>query len=139
MKREYHKWWSSRLGRDMELLVYGHGGARVFVFPTRCGRFHDYEDFGLLARVCDRVEAGQLQLYCLDSIDRETFYSPHSPGSERVRRHQRYEDYVLEEVLPLSEQLNAGSFLMTHGCSLGAYHALNLALRHPCRFASRWR
>ena len=118
----------------MELLVFGHGGARVLVFPTRCGRFFDYENFGLLERVRDRVESGYLQLYCLDSVDRETFYCASAPGFQRVRRHQRYEDYVVEEVLPLSEQLNQGSFLMTHGCSLGAYHALNIALRHPGRF-----
>jgi len=29
MNREYHKWYSSRLGRDMELLVFGHGGLPV--------------------------------------------------------------------------------------------------------------
>ena len=26
MNREYHKWFSPRLGRDMEMLVFGHGG-----------------------------------------------------------------------------------------------------------------
>jgi esterase/lipase superfamily enzyme len=134
MKREYHKWWSPRLGRDMELLVFGQRGTRVLVFPTRCGRFYEYENLGLVEHVRARIEAGWLQLYCVDSVDRETFYSQSAPGFERVRRHQRYEEYVLEEVLPLSEQLNRDSLVMAHGCSLGAYHALNIALRHPKRF-----
>src|ERR1700761_2771380 len=34
MNREYHKWWSQRLGRDMELLVFGHSGVPAIVFPT---------------------------------------------------------------------------------------------------------
>ncbi len=50
MKREYHKWYCGPLGRDMELLVFGHAGARVLAFPTRCGRFYDYENHGLVAR-----------------------------------------------------------------------------------------
>ena len=51
MKREYHKWYSPALGRDMELLVFGHGGARVLAFPTRCGRFYEYEERGWSARL----------------------------------------------------------------------------------------
>jgi len=39
MHRAYHRWHSPSLGRDMELLVYGHAGARVLVFPTSQGRF----------------------------------------------------------------------------------------------------
>jgi esterase/lipase superfamily enzyme len=35
MNREYHRWYSHRLGRDMELLIFGHAGAKVLVFPTR--------------------------------------------------------------------------------------------------------
>ncbi|MGD8805869.1 MAG: esterase, partial [Chloroflexota bacterium] len=27
MKREYHRWYSPSLGRDMELLIFGHAGA----------------------------------------------------------------------------------------------------------------
>ena len=37
MNREYHKWYSPRLGRDMELLVFGHAGLPVLVFPTSGG------------------------------------------------------------------------------------------------------
>jgi esterase/lipase superfamily enzyme len=48
MQREYYEWFSPHLNRNMELLVFGHSGARVLVFPTRHGRFYDYEDFGML-------------------------------------------------------------------------------------------
>ncbi len=41
MRRQYHKWFSPSLGREMELLVFGHAGAKVMVFPTREGRFYD--------------------------------------------------------------------------------------------------
>ena len=43
MNREYHKWYSNALRRDMELLIFGHSGIPLLVFPTSMGRFFDYE------------------------------------------------------------------------------------------------
>lgn len=134
MQREYHRWWSPRLEREMELLVFGHGGARVLVFPTRCGRFFDYENFGMVEALRPRIEAGHLQLYCVDSVDHESLYCDWAPPYDRIRRHQRYEDYLLCEVLPFTAQRNGGAPLIAHGCSLGGFHAVNLALRHPSWF-----
>src|ERR1035441_1121065 len=51
MNRQYHKWYSKHLNRDMELLVFGHRGDRVIVFPTRQGRFFDYENWGLVDEI----------------------------------------------------------------------------------------
>lgn len=134
MNREYHRWHSAHLSRDMELLVFGHGGARVIVFPTRAGRFFDYENWGIVSAVSEKIEQGHLQLYCLDSIDAESLYCDWCRKEDRIKRHQQYEQYVLDEVLPFSEQINPNPYLIAHGCSLGAYHALNISLRHPERF-----
>ena len=59
MNREYHKWYSSRLGRDMELLVFGHSGLPVLVFPTSGGRYYEFEDRGMIGAVAGRVEHGR--------------------------------------------------------------------------------
>lgn len=48
MKREYHKWYSSNLEKEMELLVFGHSGAKVLFFPPRMGRFFDYENWRVI-------------------------------------------------------------------------------------------
>jgi esterase/lipase superfamily enzyme len=134
MRRQYYAWWSTQLQRHMDLLVFGHGGARVIVFPTRGGRFYDYENFGLVEALCPSIQGGHIQLFCVDSVDRESFYARHRPPWERIGRHVQYERYILDEVLPLSEQLNPNPYLIAHGCSLGAYHAVNIAFRHPQRF-----
>lgn len=134
MHREYHRWYSPRLQRDMELLIHGHAGARVLVFPTSQGRFYEYEDRGMVANLGDQIEAGHLQLYCVDSVDAESFYCRWAHPAGRIQRHMQYEAYILHEVLPLTQARNPNPFLMTHGCSFGAYHALNIALRHPYRF-----
>jgi esterase/lipase superfamily enzyme len=67
----------------------------------------------------------------VDSIDAETFYNGWAHPSGRIARHVQYEAYLLHEVLPLMQTKNPNSFLITHGCSFGAYHAANFAFRHP--------
>lgn len=134
MHREYHKWFSPHLQRDMELLIFGHAGTRVLVFPTRCGRFYDYENFGLIEASRTWIESGWLQFYCVDSVDQESLYCNWCRREDRIKRHASFEDYVIREVLPLSEYKNPGTLLVAHGCSLGAYHAVNIALRHPHLF-----
>src|SRR5919199_2095291 len=99
MHREYHKWFSPNLDRDMELLIFGHAGARVLVFPTRKGRFYDYEDFGLVEALAPSLEDGLLQLYCVDSVDQESVYNKYILPQDRIRRHGQYEQYILNEVL----------------------------------------
>ena len=134
MNREYHKWFSPNLNRDMELLVFGHAGARVLVFPTRRGRFHEYEDLGLVDALSERIENGWLQLFCVDSVDRESIYNRYASPQDRIRRHGQYEQYILHEVLTFSRLKNPQPFMISHGCSLGAYHAVNIAFRHPQQF-----
>ncbi len=68
MNREYLRWYSQRLHRDMEMLVFGHAGAKVLVFPTREGRFFEYEQLGLVASLADKLQAGHLQLYCIEGL-----------------------------------------------------------------------
>ncbi len=135
MNREYHEWNSSRLGRPMELLVFGHAGMPVLVFPTSGGRFFDFEDRGMVAALAAGIDAGQLHLFCVDSVDRESWYNRRVSPRRRVARHAQYEAYLLNEVVPLIRQKNADPRLLALGCSFGGYHAVNIALRHPDLFS----
>ncbi|WP_432463631.1 MULTISPECIES: esterase family protein [unclassified Agarivorans] len=134
MNREYHRWWSPNLNRDMELLIFGHAGAKVLVFPTRGGRFYEYENLGLVNAIAPKINQGQLQLYCVDSIDAESMYCFWAHPSGRITRHQQYENYILREVLPLMAAKNEHPCTISHGCSLGAFHAANIVFRHPHLF-----
>jgi esterase/lipase superfamily enzyme len=131
MNREYHQWFSPTLNRKMELLVFGHAGARMIVFPTSQGRFFDYEDRGMIWALQDHIEQGNLQVYTVDSVDAESFYCSWAHPSGRIQRHVQYDQYITEEVVPFTQGHNANPFLITHGCSFGAYHAVNYGLRHP--------
>ena len=134
MNREYHRWYSSRLGRDMELLVFGHAGAKVLVFPTRDGRFYEYEDLRIVQSLAHKIDAGQLQLYCVEGLAQEIFYCGWRHPADRIHRYGQYEEYILNEVMPLMAAKNGHSCTIAHGCSLGAFYAANIALRHPHLF-----
>lgn len=134
MTREYFKWFSPNLRRDMELLVFGHGGNPVLFFPTRTARFYDYENWKVIDAISYKINNGLLQVYCVDSIDIESFYCECSHPSQRILRHIQYENYILNEVIPLIKYKNRDSRIVSAGCSLGAYHAVNIAFKHPQHF-----
>jgi esterase/lipase superfamily enzyme len=115
----------------MELLAFGHKGSKVLVFPTRQGRFYDYEDWGLIASLAPSIEAGHIQVFCVDSLDSESLYAQNIEPRARILRHIQYEQYILDQVVPYMLQSGPGTFLIAHGCSIGSYHAVNIALRHP--------
>lgn len=131
MNREYYRWYSPALERDMEMLLFGHSGARVLVFPTSKGRFYEWEDRGMMQLLQQHIDQGWLQIYCVDSVDAESWYARWKHPGARAWRQIQYENYLIHELLPFSRQRNDNPFLITVGASFGAYHAVNLALRHP--------
>ena len=137
MHTEYHKEYSPLLGRDMEFKVYGHGGKPVLVFPCQNGRFFDWEGFGMLDTQGDYQEGGKLQLFTVDTIDAETLSLGGGDPYTRVRRHEAWYNYIMEELLPRIRQINGtGQDLLTTGFSMGAYHAANFFFRRPDVFDS---
>ena len=134
IKRQYKKWFSPHLQRDMELLIFGHEGTPVLLFPTRMARFYDYEDWGVIEAMEEKIFSGKIQVYCLDSVDEQSFYCKSIPPAERMKRHTHFEKYLLDEVIPFIRKQNKNPDIVSAGCSLGAYHAVNLAFRHPRLF-----
>lgn len=131
MHRQYVKWHSPRLGREMEMLVFGHAGPALLVFPTSMGRYFEYEDRGMISANWHQYESGQLQAFCVDSVDGESFYNRRAHPGHRIWRHTEYDRYLSDEVIPFIRQVNHSGHLAVAGCSFGAYHAANFALKHP--------
>jgi len=100
MHREYIKWWSPHLGREMEMLLFGHAGTPLLAFPTSLGRFFEWEDFGMVDALSYQLSNGLNMLFCVDGIDTETFYNKNIHPAARIQRYLQYEKYILQEVLP---------------------------------------
>jgi esterase/lipase superfamily enzyme len=117
----------------MELLLFGHAGARLLVFPTSMGRFFEWEDQGMTAALHEHLANGWIQMCCVDSVDNESWYAKWKHPADRARRQSDYERYIFSEVLPFIYHQNPNPFLIVAGASFGAYHAINFAFRYPDR------
>lgn len=131
MHREYHVDQSQALGRPIERLVFGHDGLPVIVFPTSCGRFFEFEDQGMVHALEHKINRGQIQLFCVDSVDSESWYAENVEGRWRIARHMQYERYIIDELLPHIRWRNWNRHVAMAGCSFGGFHAASMALRHP--------
>ena len=137
MNIQYFKEYSRHLNRDMEFKVYGQGGKPVLVFPCQNGRFFDWEGFGMLETLGDYLESGKIQPFTADTIDGETLSLAGGNPYDRVRLHERWFSYVMEELVPRVRELNGtGQSLLVTGFSMGAYHAGNFFFRRPDVFDS---
>jgi esterase/lipase superfamily enzyme len=133
MHIEEHSWWSNNLKRDMALKIYGHWGKPFIVFPCSRGRYFDYEGLGMIDAIAGFINGGKIKLYCVDSVDEESWYNFAVAASERNARHEAYDRYIVEEVVPFIRDhcRSPHERVMVNGCSMGAYHALNFFLKHP--------
>jgi esterase/lipase superfamily enzyme len=136
MQRQYHKWFSPRLGREMEMLVFGHAGLPAVVFPTSQGRYYEFEDRGMVDAIRWKIDNGEVQLFCVDSVDSESWYNRNVPPRWKIARQVQYDEYIIHEVVPLMKQMNWSPKRATVGCSFGGYHAVTMALRHPDVFTA---
>ncbi|MDX1671890.1 MAG: hypothetical protein R3211_06075, partial [Balneolaceae bacterium] len=100
MNKNSKSWQSPSLGRDMELLVYGDTGTPVLALPTRGGSCSQWEEEGMIDTLTDQIENGFNQVYCIDSVDDESFFNEKIKPSRRLMRQQQYESYVVDEVVP---------------------------------------
>ncbi len=125
----------SWMGRPGTVIRYGHFGRPVLVFPSERGRAWDFENNGMVDAVWPLVAEGRAKLYCVDSFDDRSWSDSAKSAEQRAQAHTEYEGWLLGAVLPWIRADSPGydddgAGLVTTGCSLGAYHALVLALRH---------
>jgi esterase/lipase superfamily enzyme len=120
----------------MEIVAYGHYGFGLLLFPTAGADFLEYERFQLIDAIAPLIESGKFKAYSINSINRETWLNDNVHPRYKAIRHQQYNGYVAEEVVPFITTDCRGLVpIVTAGASLGALHALNSLFRRPDLFA----
>ncbi len=131
LQENHIQWHSPSLGRNMEMLTFGHAGIPVLLYPTSMGRHYQNKDFLLLDSIATYVDNGLVKVYCPDSVDEASWYNKNIHPFDRVNTHKAYDKYIREEVYPKMLQDTGIGRIITAGCSFGAYHATNFAFRYP--------
>jgi esterase/lipase superfamily enzyme len=133
MRTEYHHWYSGRVSRDMGVVVYGHWGPPLLVFPTSGGDEWEMDRQGMIAALTDFVDAGRAKVFSINANSSDSFYNKGAHPFHRSYMQAQYDAYVRHEVVPFvrhhcqSEHLAISTF----GASLGAFHAANVLFKHP--------
>ena len=130
MNVSHHELYSPAIGAAGSVVAYGHWGRPVLAFPAERGRAWDWQDNGMVDAVGGLIDDGRIKLYCVDSFDAASWSNDTLPLEQRARQHARYESWILEQVVPAIGQDTGGtSEIVTTGISLGAFHAVNFALK----------
>jgi esterase/lipase superfamily enzyme len=133
MYREWITSYSSALGRDMNMLIYGQGGLPILCFPTQDSMCQNYEDFGMIDNLADFIDDGRIQLFVVDTVDAESWSPKDWDKAGRAYRQEQYFEYITDEALPFIRSRNQLLPAVT-GFSLGANHAVICFLRRPDLF-----
>lgn len=141
METQYFKQYSHALGREMECKVYGYAGRPVLYIPCQDGRFFDFENFSMTDVWSLWIDSGQVMVFAIDTIDKETWSNEHGDPRWRICRHEQWMRYITDEMVPFMRNLandrngwTGYPGVMVFGCSLGATHAVNLYFRRPDLF-----
>lgn len=124
------------MGRPFHLWRYGHWGQPLLVFPSAAGFAHEWDAHGMVETLKPLIDAGKLKLYCTESNVAESWTRKETHPSERIQRHSLFERYVVEELAAFirTDCQSPDVPIAVSGCSLGAYYAANIVLRHPATF-----
>jgi esterase/lipase superfamily enzyme len=134
MERRHESLWSPAIGAHGDVIVYGHWGRPLLVFPSQQGPAWQYEERGMIDALSALIDGGRVKVYAVDSFDSGSWYREDLPLEERARLHGLYEDWILGQVAPFVQADSHTAEIVVTGVSFGAFHAANFALRHAHLF-----
>ena len=105
METQYFKQYSPALGRDMECKVYGHAGRPVLFIPCQDGRFFDFENFSMTDTWAPWIDAGEVMVFSIDTIDKETWSDKSRDPRWRICRHEQWIKYITDEMVPFMRSM----------------------------------
>jgi len=120
----------------MEIVVYGHYGFALLMFPTAAADYLEYERFKLIDAIGGFLGEGKIKAFSINSINMESWLNNNMHPADKAIRHQQYNRYIVEEVVPFIHNHSKGLVpIITTGASLGALHAANNFFRRPDIFS----
>ena len=136
MQYEEFGWFSDRIGRFMNIKIYGSYGMPVIAFPCQDKQSDDFHNHGMIDVLAPFIEAGRMKLFCLDSNDNETVSSLSWDKGYAGYKLDMYHEYLIREVLPFVYERQGGYCEpLLIGMSMGASHASNNFFRRPELFS----
>ncbi|HLY69483.1 MAG TPA: hypothetical protein VKR53_07120 [Puia sp.] len=132
MERQLTSWFSPSLNKEMPVALYGNYGFALLLIPTAAADYLEYERFQLVDSIAPFIDAGKVKVFSINSINTESWMNNHMNPRDKVIRHQRFNDYVFNEVVPfIRNHTSWETPIFTCGASFGALHSANLFFKRP--------
>ncbi|MHC4956413.1 MAG: alpha/beta hydrolase-fold protein [Planctomycetota bacterium] len=122
---------SQIMDREVEFFWFGESGRPLVMFPTSMGRYSENAERGLVGTLREYLDAGSLQVCTIDAYNDESWGNDDISPQEKIQRHDRYDRFLAEEMMPMVIERAGSDNLAVYGASQGGYHAANFACRHP--------
>ena len=115
------------------MVVLGHWGPPLIMFPTSGGDEEEYERQGLIEAIAGVIDAGAVKVFCVNINHGDSFANRHAHPLHRSWMQRQYDAYIRHEVIPFIRHhcQSPDTAIWTMGASLGAYHAVNTLFKHP--------
>src|SRR5215204_4299568 len=118
MERWTSSWYSHRLQKEMPIAVYGHYGFALLMLPTAAADYLEYERFELINSLSPLINAGKVKIFSVNSINTESWMNDHMNPRDKSIRHQKFNSYIFEEVVPfIKTHTDASTPILTCGAS----------------------
>jgi esterase/lipase superfamily enzyme len=132
MDRQLVSWYSPGLNKEMPVAVYGHYGPALLLIPTAAADYLEYERFQLISSLKPFIDQGKIKIFSINSINTESWMNNHMNPRDKSIRHQQFNNYVFEEVVPfIKVHTSTDTRIIASGASFGALHSMNLFLKRP--------
>jgi esterase/lipase superfamily enzyme len=132
MERNLFGWYSPALNKEMPIVTYGYYGFALLLVPTAAADYLEYERFQLIDSLKPFIDGGKLKVYSINSINNESWLNNEMDGTQKAIRHQQFNDYVFNEVVPYIKTTSSQETpVYVSGASFGALHSANLFFHRP--------
>lgn len=129
MQEFYHKFYSQFIEKEFELLVFGHSGKPLILFPQANGRYFSLKDRGIINYFEEELDKGEVKIYCPDLIDDEIWFTSET-GEEKINRYIQFEKLLMYEIIEFAKYETGTDFVSLGGFEFGGYYAANIAFKH---------
>lgn len=131
--KEYTRWYSERVEREVGFARWGHYGAPVLLFPTAGGDAEEAERMGLIDALWPLIDAGRIKVYSCDSVNGQVLLAGDFSPEHYCWIQNQFDAYVYHEVVPAIRMdcKSPAIEIITTGASIGAFNAVASLCRHP--------
>lgn len=131
------KWRSERLGKEVNVVRWGHVGTPVLLFPTAAGDAEECERFLMLKVLAGLLEQQRIKVYSVDSVAGQAWLDRDVPRERAAAVQNQFDEFVYRELVPAirTDCKDPNAEIVAAGASIGSFNALAAICRHPDVFS----